>query len=116
MSAVRQTRGRGTQSTRAGRRDVSAVPVVGDVAPLSSLSPTMPAMQLVRLSHPALDFWIDVRVRELNGRWLAVADLAGTPDVGVGETAEEALRGALRALGPGLVDDLAEGAQEQMRP
>ncbi len=65
----------------------------------------MPAMQQFRLSHPALDFWIDVRMRELNGRWLAVADLAGTPEVGVGETAEEALGGALTAFGPGLVEE-----------
>lgn len=47
-------------------------------------------MQHLRLTHPALDFWIDVRLREFNGRWLAVADPAGTPEVGMGEAPAEA--------------------------
>jgi hypothetical protein len=38
----------------------------------------------VRLTHPALSFWIDVRLREFDGRWLAVADLADEPGVGLG--------------------------------
>jgi hypothetical protein len=48
----------------------------------------------LRLTHPDLDFWIDVRVREFDGRWLAVADLADQPEVGVGWTVEEALEDA----------------------
>jgi hypothetical protein len=32
--------------------------------------------------NPELAFWVDVRVRGLDGRWLAVADLADEPDVG----------------------------------
>jgi len=48
----------------------------------------------LRLTHPDLDLWIDVRLREFDGRWLAVADLADEPDIGVGESAEQALRGA----------------------
>jgi len=59
------------------------------------------------LTHPDLDFWIDVGLRDFDGRWLAVADLADTPDVGVGETAEQALRGALASLGEGLAKELA---------
>ena len=47
-------------------------------------------MQDPRLTHPALDFWIDVRLREFEGRWLAVADLADTPQVGSGDTPAEA--------------------------
>jgi hypothetical protein len=27
-------------------------------------------MHHLRLTHPDLDFWIDVRVREFDGRWL----------------------------------------------
>ena len=38
-------------------------------------------MTNLRLTHPNLGFWIDVRLREFDGRWLAVADVA-TP-VGV---------------------------------
>jgi hypothetical protein len=54
-------------------------------------------MRHLRLAHPELDFWVDVRVRCFDGRWLAVADLADQPDVGTGLSAQEAV---LRALGP----------------
>lgn len=64
----------------------------------------------LRLTHPALDFWIDVGLREFRGRWLAVADLADTPEVGTGETPAEALRGALAAFGPALAERLVAGA------
>lgn len=57
-------------------------------------------MRRLRLTHPDLDFWIDVRLRELDGRWLAVADLADTPEMGMGDVPEEALRGALGPFGP----------------
>jgi hypothetical protein len=54
-----------------------------------------------------LDFWIDARLREFEGLWPAVADLADEPDVGAGESAEVALRGALASLGENLEDCLA---------
>lgn len=63
---------------------------------------TMGRLQHLRLTHPALDFWIDVRLREFDGRWLAVADLADTPQVGSGDTPAEALGGALASLSRGL--------------
>jgi len=63
-------------------------------------------LQHLRLTHPALDFWIDVRLRDFDGRWLAVADLADTPQVGSGETPAEALRDALAPFGPPLVEEL----------
>jgi hypothetical protein len=69
----------------------------------------------LRLTHPDLDFWIDVRVREFDGRWLAVADLADVPEVGTGDTAREAVRGALRVLGPRLAATLSRSARE-LRP
>ena len=62
-------------------------------------------MQHIRLTHLELDFWIDARLREFEGRWLAVADLADEPDVGTSEDAREALRGALmrpRSTTPGM--------------
>jgi hypothetical protein len=32
----------------------------------------------LRLTHPALDFYVDVKLREYpDGKWLAVADIAG---------------------------------------
>lgn len=55
-------------------------------------------MRHLRLQHPSLDFWIDVRVRQLNGRWLVVADLAGEPDMGIGNTPSEALWAALSSF------------------
>ena len=49
----------------------------------------------LRLTHPGLDFYVDVKLREYpEGRWLAVADFAGEPDVGTGHARREALRGA----------------------
>jgi hypothetical protein len=72
---------------------------------------TMAAVQHIRLSHPKLDFWIDVRLREFDGRWLAVADLADTPELGMGMTAADALRSALNRLGPTLARQLANRAR-----
>ncbi len=64
----------------------------------------------LRLTHPKLDFWVDVRLREFGGRWLAVADLADTPKVGSGVTPAEALRDALAVFGTELRDELVAGA------
>lgn len=51
-------------------------------------------MRVLRLTHPALDFWIDVRLRQFDGRWLAVAELA---DGNAGDRhGRDALRGAVR--------------------
>jgi hypothetical protein len=41
----------------------------------------------LRPTHPDLTFWIEVRLREFDGQWLAVADLAAEPDVGNGTRA-----------------------------
>lgn len=53
-----------------------------------------------RLQAPTLDFWVDVRIREFHGRWIAVADIAGEPELGLGATAREALAASLSSLGP----------------
>jgi len=60
----------------------------------------------LRLTHPDLPFWVDVRVREFDGRWLAVADLAGQPEIGVGTSAEAALGGLFAVFGPRLAEEL----------
>ncbi len=52
-------------------------------------------MTHLRLTHPDLDFWIDVRLREFDGRWLAVAHLADEPVLGMGESTAGAPAGAL---------------------
>lgn len=63
-------------------------------------------MQHLRLTHPALDSWIDVRLRDFDGRWLAVADLADTTQVVSGDTPPDALGGALASFGTRLRDEL----------
>lgn len=55
-------------------------------------------MQL-RLTAPAIDFWVDVRIRSWGDRWLAVADIAGEPEIGLGRDPRQAIEGALAALG-----------------
>lgn len=41
-------------------------------------------MTHLRFTHADLDFCVDVRLREFDGRWLGVADLADEPHIGVG--------------------------------
>lgn len=67
-------------------------------------------MRHMRLTHPSLDFWIDVRLRKSEGRWLAVADLAGSPELGTGSTAADALRHALTPFPSHLRDELTASA------
>jgi hypothetical protein len=63
-----------------------------------------------RLTHPDLDFWVDVIVHERDGRYMVTADLAeDSRDVGVGDTPQEALRAALRSLGEPYASEVAEG-------
>ena len=40
-----------------------------------------------------------VRLRQLEGRWLAVADFGGAPEVGIGATPRDALAASLATLG-----------------
>ncbi len=76
---------------------------------------TMRQMQHPRLTHPDLDFWIDVRIREFDGRWLAVADLTDTPEIGTGEEPRAALQDALRPFAPRLRDELVDCAEQALR-
>lgn len=64
----------------------------------------------LRLQHPGLDFWVDVRLRRLGGKWLAVADLAGSPEPAAADTPDLALFLALWSLGPSIARELAEQA------
>ncbi len=52
-----------------------------------------------RLSSPELGLDIEVRLRELDGRWLAVAEFDGDPEVGIGATPRAALAASLATLG-----------------
>jgi hypothetical protein len=66
----------------------------------------------LRLTHPALDFWVDVTVYERDGRYMAAADLAeDSRDIGVGDTPQEAVKAALAALGEPYSSEMAEGVE-----
>lgn len=64
----------------------------------------------LRLTHPGVDFWVDVRLLESEGRWLAVADLASTPELAVAARPDLAVFLALWPLGPALARRLAARA------
>jgi hypothetical protein len=53
----------------------------------------------IRLSSPALDFFVDVRLTSRAGRWVAVAEIAGEREIGLGRTAHQALAASLVSLG-----------------
>jgi hypothetical protein len=52
-----------------------------------------------RLSSPCLDFYVDVWLRAFGGRWLAVADIAGDKEIGLGRSPRDALLASLSSLG-----------------
>ena len=52
-----------------------------------------------RLVSKELGIDLDIRLRQLDGRWLAVADFGGQPEVGIGATPRVALAAALATLG-----------------
>jgi hypothetical protein len=52
-----------------------------------------------RLGSADLGLDVAVRLRELNGRWLAVAEFGDEPEVGIGATPRVALAAALATLG-----------------
>jgi len=60
-------------------------------------------MIVLRLTCSA--FWVDVRLREINGRWIASADTPDGPSLGLGEQAEDAIEAALEPF-VGIVDEL----------
>ncbi|TMB81509.1 MAG: hypothetical protein E6J39_10750 [Chloroflexi bacterium] len=50
-------------------------------------------------------FWVDVRLREINGRWIASADTPNGPSLGLGERAIDAITGALEPFSS-IADEL----------
>ncbi len=89
----------------------------------------MTASTLVRtdfaLSAPGLDFSVSVRLRRFDDRWLAVAEIGGEPEVGLGGTARQALEASLAPLGahaaralladPGLMAPSLEIVRQERR-
>src|SRR3989337_330358 len=52
-----------------------------------------------RLTADGLGIEVDLKLRDLGGRWLAVAEFNGDPEVGIGATARAALTASLSSLG-----------------
>jgi hypothetical protein len=52
-----------------------------------------------KLSASRLGFSVDVRLRSWADRWIAVAEIDGEPEIGLGRNARQALEGALASLG-----------------
>jgi hypothetical protein len=52
-----------------------------------------------RLSSEELGLDLEIRLRQMEGRWLAVADFGGEPEVGIGANPRVALAAALATLG-----------------
>ncbi len=51
------------------------------------------------------DFWVDVRLLEVNGRWIGSADTADGPSLGCGTTSFDALWQALEPF-DGVIGEL----------
>ena len=52
-----------------------------------------------RLASEQLGLDVEIRLRQLDGRWLAVAVFGGEPEVGIGPSPRVALAAALATLG-----------------
>jgi hypothetical protein len=74
-------------------------------------SPTTLAGVKIRLAADEFDFYVDVALTSFYGRWLAVANIGGEKEVGVGNSARTALKNSLTSLGPHASSRLAAHAQ-----
>lgn len=52
-----------------------------------------------QIASAELGIEVGIKLRQLDGRWLAVADFGGVPEVGIGATPREALSASLATLG-----------------
>lgn len=64
------------------------------------------------LSAPDLDFWVDARLVTHEGRWIAVAIIAGEPELGWGSSTRAAMQMALTSLGPEAAHSLMHPSHE----
>jgi hypothetical protein len=74
-----------------------------------------------RLQAPTLDFGVDVCLREFSGRWLAVAEISGEGEIGLGGSTSETLSASPASLGDGagqapLADPQPFEVSGQVRP
>lgn len=71
----------------------------------------MTGRTMVTLRLSCATFWVDVRLREMNGRWIASADTPNGPSLGLGLGAIEAIEAALEPF-EGIVDELIASMAE----
>jgi hypothetical protein len=64
-----------------------------------------------RLRHESVPFWVDVHLRCFGDRWLAVAEIAGELELGLGQSPGEALHMSLVSLGPAAASALLSDQQ-----
>lgn len=60
---------------------------------------------MISLRLTCSTFWVDVRLLEINGRWIASADTPDGPSLGLGKGAIEAVEVALEPF-EGVVDEV----------
>jgi len=70
------------------------------------------AKTVLRLTCSA--FWVDLRLLEINGRWIASADTPDGPSLGLGERAIDAIESALEPF-EGIVDELLATVPDLLR-
>lgn len=62
----------------------------------------------LRLTHPDLDFCVDVTLHQRDGGYMAAADFAeDSRDIGVGDTPQAAVRAALEVLREPYASEMA---------
>ena len=69
-------------------------------------------MRLHRLHLACASFWVDVRLLQVDGKWIASADTRDGPTIGWARLPEEALTRALEPF-DGVVDDLLESVPDE---
>lgn len=70
---------------------------------------------MMRVRHLCLHgsvFSVDVRLLQVDGRWLASADASDGPSLGLGRLPEEALIEALEPF-EGIIDELMESVPDE---
>jgi len=92
--------GEGLTTPRAGRaphRDRRAVATDGHHRRVND-QPHLVSVN-ARIGSAQLGLEVEIRLRQLDGRWLAVAAFGSEPEVGIGATPRAALAAALSTLG-----------------
>jgi hypothetical protein len=72
-------------------------------------------LSVIVLRLSCSSFWIDVRLREINGRWIASADTPEGPSLGLGKGAIEAVEHALAPF-EAIADELLASLPQSVLP